>query len=121
MGLGAIFWGVLGEYAGLAGTIFAAGLGGCVIALLMRAVQLPAEIDDPSASALTVPPDLSIATEMAPLLHSARHRLRAAVSYLVDPSDAAAFRAAMSISASSRANSTTRSADWRSLTRRRVA
>ena len=95
MGLGAIFWGVLGEYAGLAGTIFAAGLGGCVIALLMRAVQLPAEIDDPSAPAIPVPRPLSIAEEMAPLLHSARHRVLLAISYHVDPANAVAFRAAM--------------------------
>ncbi|MBR0934254.1 MFS transporter [Bradyrhizobium jicamae] len=95
MGLGAILWGWLGDYAGLTGTILAAGLVGCAIALVTRAIQLPAEIDDPSASATTAPPALSIAEEMAPLLHSAQHRLRAAVSYEVDPSDAAAFRLAM--------------------------
>ncbi|MBR0795021.1 MFS transporter [Bradyrhizobium jicamae] len=95
MGIGAILWGWLGDYAGLTGTILAAGLVGCAIALVTRAIQLPAEIDDPSASATTAPPALSIAEEMAPLLHSAQHRLRAAVSYEVDPSDAAAFRVAM--------------------------
>ncbi|MBR0777234.1 MFS transporter [Bradyrhizobium diazoefficiens] len=95
MGLGAILWGWLGDYAGLKGTILAAGLAGCAIAVLARAIQLPAKIDDPSASALTVPPDLLIAEEMTPLLQSARHRLRAAVSYQVDPSEAAAFRGAM--------------------------
>jgi predicted MFS family arabinose efflux permease len=81
MGLGAIFWGGLGEYAGLTGTILAAGLGGCVIALLTRAIQLPTEIGDPSAAAIAVPRGLSIAEEMAPLLHSARHRLLLAISY----------------------------------------
>ena len=95
MGFGAILWGWLGDYGSLRGTILAAGLVGCAIALLTRAIQLPAEINDPSALAVTVPPELSIADEMAPLLQSARHRLRAAVSYQVDPSDAAAFRAAM--------------------------
>jgi len=95
MGLGAIFWGWLGEYAGLTGTILAAGLGGCVIALLTRAVQLPAEIGDPSAPAITAPRALSIAEEMAPLLHSAQHRLVLAISYHIDPADAVAFRAAM--------------------------
>jgi MFS family permease len=95
MGLGAIFWGWLGEYAGLTGTILAAGLGGCVIALLTRAVQLPARIGDPSAPAIAVPRALSIAEEMAPLLHSARHRLLIAISYRIDPADTAAFRAAM--------------------------
>ena len=63
MGLGAIFWGALGEHAGLPGTIFAAGLGGGVIALLTRAVQLPAEIGDPSAPAISVPRALSISEE----------------------------------------------------------
>jgi MFS family permease len=95
MGLGAVLWGWLGDYAGLKGTILAAGLAGCVIALLTRAIQLPAEITDPSTPAITVPPVLSIADEMMPLLRSARHRLRATVSYRVDPSDAAAFRDAM--------------------------
>jgi MFS family permease len=95
MGLGAIFWGALGEHAGLAGTIFAAGLAGCVIALLTRAVQLPAEIGDPSAPAIPVPRALSIAPTMAPLLHSARHRLLLAISYQVDAANAGAFRAAM--------------------------
>ena len=95
MGLGAIFWGLLGEYAGLRGTILAAGLGGSVIALLTRAVQLPAEIGDPSAPAAEYPRALSIAEEMAPLLHSARHRLILAISYHIDPADAAAFRTAM--------------------------
>jgi len=95
MGLGAIFWGWLGEYAGLTGTILAVGLVGCVIALLTRAVQLPAEIGDPSAPAMAVPRALSIAEEMAPLLNSARHRLLLAISYRIDPANAAAFRAAM--------------------------
>lgn len=95
MGLGAIFWGWLGDRAGLTGTILTAGLAGCAVALLTRAIHLPAEIDDPSASAIAVPRALSIADEMKPLLHSARHWLRAAISYQVDPSDAAAFRAAM--------------------------
>jgi MFS family permease len=95
MGLGAILWGWLGEYAGLRGTILAAGLGGSIIALLTRAVQLPAKIGDPSAPAIALPRALSIAEEMAPLLHSARHRLVLAISYRIDPADAAAFRAAM--------------------------
>ncbi|WP_426608905.1 MFS transporter [Bradyrhizobium sp. McL0616] len=95
MGLGALLWGVLGEHAGLTGTILAAGLAGCVIALLTRAVELPAEIGDPSAPALAVPRTLSIAQEMAPLLHSARHRLVLAISYSIDPADVTAFRAAM--------------------------
>jgi MFS family permease len=95
MGLGAIFWGWLAEYASLTGTILAAGLGGCVIALLTRAIQLPAQIGDPSAPAIAVPRALSIAEEMAPLLHSARHRLLLAISYRIDPTDTAAFRAAM--------------------------
>jgi MFS family permease len=95
MGLGAILWGWLGEYAGLRGTILAAGLGGCAIALVTRAVQLPAKIGDPSAPAIALPRALSIAEEMAPLLHSARHRLVLAISYRIDPADAAAFRAAM--------------------------
>jgi hypothetical protein len=95
MGLGAIFWGWLGEYAGVTGTILAAGLGGCVIALLTRAVELPAKIGDPSAPAIALPRALSIAEEMAPLLHSARHRLLLAISYRIDPAAAVAFRAAM--------------------------
>ena len=95
LGAGAIFWGGLGEYAGLAGTILAAGFGGLVIALLTRGVQLPAEIDDPSAPAMSVPRVLSIAAEMAPFLHSAQHRLLLAISYRVDPANATAFRAAM--------------------------
>ena len=95
MGLGALLWGLLGEHAGLTGTILAAGLAGSVIALLTRAVELPAEIGDPSAPALAVSRPLSIAEEMAPLLHSARHRLVLAIRYRIDPADAAAFRAAM--------------------------
>jgi len=95
LGLGAIFWGLLGERAGLTGTILTAGLIGCVIALLTRAIELPHEISDPSAPAIDVPRVLSIAKEMAPLLHSARHRLLVAINYQVDPADAAAFRAAM--------------------------
>src|SRR4029450_11095985 len=54
MGLGALLWGLLGEPAGLTGTMLAAGLGGFVIALLTRAVELPAEIGDPSAPAIAV-------------------------------------------------------------------
>lgn len=95
MGLGAIFWGSLGEQAGLTATILTAGLAGCVIALVTRAIQLPAEIGDPSAPAITVPPSLSIAEEMAPLLHSARHQLLVAISYQIDLADATSFRAAM--------------------------
>ena len=95
MGLGALLWGLLGEHAGLTGTILAAGLAGCVIALVTRAVELPAEIGDPSAPALAMPRPLSIAEEMAPLLHSAQHRLVCAIRYRVDPANAAAFRAAM--------------------------
>ena len=95
MGLGALLWGLLGEHAGLTGTILAAGLGGCVIALLTRAVELPAEIGDPSAPALAVPRTLSIAEEMLPLLYSARHRVVLAISYRIDPANATAFRAAM--------------------------
>jgi MFS family permease len=95
MGLGALVWGLLGENAGLTGTILAAGLFGCVIALLTRAVELPAEIGDPSAPALDVSRPLSVADEMAPLLHSARHRLVLAIRYRIDPANAAAFRAAM--------------------------
>jgi hypothetical protein len=95
MGIGALFWGLLGEHASLPGTLLAAGLGGCVIALLTRAIELPAEIGDPSAPAIAVPRTLSIADEMAPLLHSAGHRLVLAIRYRIDPADAAAFRAAM--------------------------
>ncbi|MBR0850139.1 MFS transporter [Bradyrhizobium diazoefficiens] len=95
MGLGALLWGLLGEQASLTGTILAAGLVGCVIALLTRAVELPAEIGDPSAPALAVPRPLSIAEEMAPLLHSGRNRLVLAIRYRIDPANAAAFRAAM--------------------------
>ncbi len=95
MGLGALLWGLLGQHSGLTGTILAAGLVGCVIALLTRAVELPAEIGDPSAPALAVSRPLSVADEMAPLLHSARHRLVLAIRYRIDPADAAAFSAAM--------------------------
>ena len=95
MGLGAICWGWLGDHVGLTGTILAAGLASCVIALLTRAVELPAEISDPSAPARPVSRTLSIAAEMAPLLHSAQHRLLVAISYHIDPANAAAFRAAM--------------------------
>ena len=95
MGLGAIFWGWFGERAGLTTTILAAGLVGCFIALLTRAIQLPPEISDPSAPAIAVPRALSIAEEMAPLLHSAQHRLLVAINYHVNPADAAAFRAEM--------------------------
>jgi MFS family permease len=95
MGLGAIFWGWLGDHAGLTGAILAAGLASCVIALLTRAVELPAEISDPSAPARPVGRTLSIAAEMAPLLQSAQHRLLVAISYHIDPANAAAFRAAM--------------------------
>lgn len=95
MGFGAIFWGALGEHAGLVETFLAAGLGGCVISLLTRAVQLPAEIGDPSAPAKSVPRALSVADDMAPLLHSARHRVLLAISYHVDPANAGLFRVAM--------------------------
>jgi len=95
MGLGAIGWGWLGDHVGLTGTILAAGLASCVIALLTRAVELPAEISDPSAPARPVARTLSIAAEMAPLLQSAQHRLLVAISYHIDPANAAAFRAAM--------------------------
>jgi Arabinose efflux permease len=91
MGLGALLWGLLAQHSGLTGTILAAGLVGCVIALLTRAVELPAEIGDPSAPALAVSRPLSVADEMAPLLHSARHRLVLAIRYRIDPADAAAF------------------------------
>jgi MFS family permease len=96
MGLGAILWGWLGDHLGLTETILAAGLVSCVIALLTRAVELPAEISDPSAPARPVRrAALSIAQEMVPLLHSARHGLIVAISYHIDSDDAAAFRAAM--------------------------
>jgi MFS family permease len=95
MGLGALLWGWLGGHLGLTGTILAAGVVSCVIALLTRAIELPAEIDDPSAPAKPVPRTLSIAQEMAPLLRSARNGLVVAISYHIDSNDAAAFRAAM--------------------------
>jgi MFS family permease len=95
MGLGAIFWGWLGDHAGLTGAILAAGLVSCLIALLTRGIELPAEIDDPSAPARQVPRTLSIAAEMAPLLQSARHGLVVNISYQIDSADVAAFRAAM--------------------------
>ena len=97
MGLGAILWGWLGDHEGLTGTILAAGVVSCVIALLTRAIELPAEISDPSAPAMSVPRarTLSIAEEMAPLLHSARHRLLVEISYRIDSANTAAFRAAM--------------------------
>jgi MFS family permease len=96
MGLGALLWGWLGDHLGLTGTILAAGVVSCVIALLTRAIELPAEIDDPSAPpARPVPRTLAIAEEMAPLLRSARHGLVVAISYQIDSVDAAAFRAAM--------------------------
>jgi MFS family permease len=96
MGLGAILWGWLGDHQGLTGTILAAGVVGCVIALLTRAIELPAEISDPSAPAMPLPPGtLSIAEEMAPLLHSARHRVVVEMSYRIDSANAAAFSAAM--------------------------
>jgi MFS family permease len=95
MGLGAILWGWLGDHAGLTGAILAAGVASCVIAFLTRAVELPAEISDPSAPARPVGRTLSIAAEMAPLLQSAQHRLLVAISYHIDPANAAAFRAAM--------------------------
>jgi MFS family permease len=95
MGLGAIFWGWLGEHAGLTETILAAGVVSCVIAFLTRAVELPAEISDPSAPAKPVSRTLSIAEEMVPLLNSARHGLVVEISYRIDSANAAAFRAAM--------------------------
>jgi MFS family permease len=95
MGLGALFWGWLGDHAGLTETILAAGVVSCVIALLTRAVELPAEISDPSAPARPVSRTLSIAAEMAPLLRSARHGLVVEISYRIDSANAAAFRAAM--------------------------
>ncbi len=95
MGLGAILWGWLGNHAGLTQTILIAGVVGCVIALLTRAVELPAEISDPAAPAKPVSRTLSVAEEMVPLLHSARHGLVVEISYRIDPANAAAFRAAM--------------------------
>jgi len=95
MGLGAIFWGWLGDHVGLTETILAAGLVSCVIAFLTRAVELPAEISDPSAPARPVSRTLSVAEEMAPLLHSAQHGLLVEISYRIDSNNAAAFRAAM--------------------------
>jgi len=95
MGLGAILWGWLGDHLGLTETILAAGLVSCVIALLTRAVELPAEINDPSAPARPVSRTLSVAAEMAPLLRSARHGLAVEINYRIDSNNAAAFRAAM--------------------------
>src|SRR5215471_17619747 len=95
MGLGAIFWGWLGDHLGLTETILAAGLVSCVIAFLTRAVELPAEISDPSAPARPISRTLSVAAEMAPLLHSAQHGLLVEISYRIDSNNAAAFRAAM--------------------------
>jgi MFS family permease len=95
MGLGAFLWGWLGNHAGLTETILAAGLASCVVALLTRAVELPAEISDPSAPAKPVSRTLSIAEEMVPLLHSAQHGLVVEISYRIDSAAAAAFRAAM--------------------------
>jgi MFS family permease len=95
MGLGALFWGWLGDHAGLTGSILAAGVVSCVIALLTRAVELPAEISDPAAPAKPVTRTLSVAEEMVPLLHSAQHGLVVQISYRIDSANAAAFRAAM--------------------------
>jgi MFS family permease len=95
MGLGAILWGWLGDHMGLTGTILAAGVASCVIALLTRAVELPAEISDPSAPAKPVSRTLAVAEEMAPLLYSAQHGLVVAISYRIASANAAAFRAAM--------------------------
>ena len=95
MGLGALLWGWLGNHAGLTETILAAGAVSCIIALLTRAIELPAEIDDPSAPAKPVSRTLTIAPEMAPLLRSAQHGLVVEISYHIDSADAAAFRAAM--------------------------
>lgn len=95
MAIGALVWGGLGEQAGLGGTFFAAGLFGSAIALLTRAIQLPATIGDPSAAAKPLPRTLQVSDEMAPMLQSAQHRLILAISYHVDPSNALAFRAAM--------------------------
>jgi MFS family permease len=95
MGLGAISWGWLGGHVGLTGAILAAGVASCVIAFLTRAVELPAEISDPSAPAKPVSRTLSVAEEMVPLLHSAQHGLVVEISYRIDSANAAAFRAAM--------------------------
>ena len=95
MGLGAIFWGWLGDHAGLTGAILAAGLVSCLIALLTRGIELPPEIDDPSAPARPVTRNLSIAEEMAPLLRSAQHGLVVTITYQIDSADVAAFRTAM--------------------------
>jgi hypothetical protein len=95
MGLGALLWGWLGDHLGLTGTILAAGVVSCVIALLTRGIELPAEINDPSAPAMPVRRTLSIAEEMVPLLQSAQHGLVVSISYRIDSADAAAFRAAM--------------------------
>jgi len=95
MGLGAILWGWLGNHAGLTETILAAGVVSCVIAFLTRAVELPAEISDPSAPAKPVSRTLSVAQEMVPLLHSAQHGLVVEINYRIDSANAAAFRAAM--------------------------
>src|SRR5215467_6028233 len=95
MGLGALLWGWLGDHLGLTGTILAAGVVSCVIAVLTRAVELPAEISDPSAPAKPVSRTLSVAEEMVPLLHSSQHGLVVQISYRIDSANAAAFRAAM--------------------------
>jgi MFS family permease len=95
MGLGAILWGWLGNHAGLTETILAAGVVSCIIALLSRGIELPAEIDDPSAPAKPVSRTLSVAEQMVPLLHSAQHGLVVQISYRIDSANAAAFRAAM--------------------------
>lgn len=95
MGVGAIFWGWLGEYAGLTGTLMAAGLLGWVTALLMRAVLLPSEIQDPSTSTFPANRMVTIADEMVPLLSSARNRLVVAISYEIDAADVPEFRTAM--------------------------
>jgi MFS family permease len=95
MGLGAILWGWLGDHAGLTQTLLAAGVVSCVVALLTRAVELPAEISDPSAPAKPVSRTLAVAEEMVPLLHSAKHGLVVEISYRIDSANAAAFRAAM--------------------------
>src|SRR5262249_23188975 len=93
--LGALLWGWLGDHLVLTGTILAAGVVSCVIALLTRAVDLPAEISDPAAPAKPVSRTLSVAEEMVPLLHSSQHGLVVEISYRIDPASAAAFRAAM--------------------------
>jgi MFS family permease len=95
MGLGAILWGWLGDHLGLTGTILAAGVASCVVALLTRAVELPAEISDPAAPAKPVSRTLSVAAEMLPLLQSAQHGLVVEINYRIDSATAAAFRAAM--------------------------